>query len=35
MPQVGIVLPYLMLVHENTHLGQVSAWRRILGLPPV
>ncbi len=35
MPQVGIVLPYLMLVHENTHLGQLSAWRRILGLPAV
>lgn len=35
MPQVGIVLPYLMLVHENTHLGQLSAWRRIIGLPAV
>ncbi|MBL8892770.1 MAG: DinB family protein [Planctomycetaceae bacterium] len=35
MPQVGIALPYLMLVHENTHLGQLSAWRRIIGLPPV
>ncbi|MBL8856635.1 MAG: DinB family protein [Planctomycetaceae bacterium] len=35
MPQAGLVLPYLMLVHENTHLGQVSAWRRIIGLPAV
>jgi hypothetical protein len=35
MPHVGIVLPYLMLVHENTHLGQLSAWRRIIGLPAV
>lgn len=35
MPQVGMVLPYLMLVHENTHLGQWSAWRRIIGLPAV
>lgn len=35
MPQVGMVLPYLMLVHENTHLGQLSAWRRIIGLPAV
>jgi hypothetical protein len=34
MPNVGYVLPYLMLNHENTHLGQLSAWRRILGLPP-
>lgn len=35
MPQVGIALPYLMLVHENTHLGQLSTWRRVIGLPPV
>jgi hypothetical protein len=35
MPVVGIVLPYLMLNHENCHLGQVSAWRRVLGLPSV
>lgn len=35
MPHVGLVLPYLMLNHENTHLGQLSAWRRILGLPAV
>lgn len=35
MPKVGIVLPYLLLVHENQHLGQVSAWRRMLQLPAV
>jgi hypothetical protein len=35
MPLVGIALPYLMLFHENGHLGQVSAWRRVLGLPSV
>jgi len=35
MPTVGIALPYLMLVHENQHFGQVSAWRRILGMPSV
>lgn len=35
MPTVGIALPYLMLVHENQHLGQLSAWRRVLGLPSV
>lgn len=35
MPKVGIALPYLMLNHENTHLGQLSAWRRIQGLPSV
>ncbi len=31
----GILLPYLMLNHENGHLGQLSAWRRAHGLPPV
>ena len=35
MPTAAIALPYLMLSHENTHLGQVSAWRRALNLPPV
>lgn len=35
MPTVGAALPYLMLNHENQHLGQLSAWRRIQGLPSV
>jgi uncharacterized damage-inducible protein DinB len=35
MPTVGIVVPYLLLVHENQHLGQLSAWRRVLGMPAV
>lgn len=35
MPQVGIVLPYLMHVHESTHLGQLSVWRRVQGMPSV
>jgi uncharacterized damage-inducible protein DinB len=35
MPTAGGALPYLMLNHENMHLGQVSAWRRVLGLPSV
>lgn len=35
MPKVAIALPYLMLVHENNHMGQVSAWRRIQGMPSV
>lgn len=35
MPTAGIALPYLMLNHENMHLGQLSAWRRIQGLPSV
>jgi hypothetical protein len=35
MPTAGSALPYLMLVHENTHFGQLSAWRRVQGLPSV
>jgi hypothetical protein len=33
--KVGVALPYLMLVHESQHLGQVSVWRRVQGLPRV
>lgn len=35
MPTAAVVLPYLMFNHENGHLGQVSAWRRIQGMPSV
>lgn len=35
MPKVGVVLGYLMLVHESTHLGQLSVWRRVQGMPSV
>ncbi len=35
MPTAGIALPYLMLVHENSHFGQLSAWRRVQGLASV
>jgi hypothetical protein len=35
MPSASIALPYLMLSHENSHLGQLSAWRRIQGMPSV
>ena len=34
-PKVGSILGYLMLVHEGTHLGQISMWRRVQGLPAV
>lgn len=34
-PSVGVVLGYLMLLHESTHLGQLSAWRRVQGMPSV
>jgi len=32
-PQVGQMLPYLMIRHEALHLGQLSTWRRVQGLP--
>ena len=35
MPTTGVALPYLMLVHENQHFGQISAWRRVQGMPSV
>ena len=35
MPFAGIALPYLMLNHENMHLGQLSMWRRVQGMPSV
>ena len=35
MPTAAMALPYLMFNHENSHLGQLSAWRRIQGLPSV
>ncbi|TVQ59764.1 MAG: DinB family protein [Phycisphaerales bacterium] len=34
-PTVGDMLVTLMVKHESTHLGQLSAWRRAMGLPPV
>jgi uncharacterized damage-inducible protein DinB len=34
-PTVGVVLAGMMTSHEATHNGQLSAWRRAMGLPPV
>lgn len=34
-PRVGDQLVTLMVKHESFHLGQLSAWRRALGLAPV
>ncbi len=34
-PSVGAVLVYLMALHEATHLGQLSAWRRVQGMGSV
>ena len=35
MPTAAVALPYLMMNHENIHLGHLSAWRRVQGLPSV
>lgn len=34
-PSVGAILVYLMALHEATHLGQISVWRRVQGMPSV
>jgi len=34
-PTMGSLILGLMTSHEATHLGQLSAWRRALGLPSV
>jgi hypothetical protein len=34
-PTLGHLLIALLTAHEASHLGQLSAWRRALGLPPV
>jgi hypothetical protein len=31
---VGAFLTYILLAHPQSHLGQVSAWRRCMGLGP-
>lgn len=33
-PTVGDMLLMLLVKHESVHLGQLSAWRRAMGLPP-
>lgn len=34
-PTIGDMIVTLMVKHESAHLGQLSAWRRALGLPRV
>lgn len=34
-PRIGEMLVTLMVKHESFHLGQLSAWRRAMGLPSV
>ena len=35
IPNIGAALGYLMILHESTHLGQISAWRRVQGMAMV
>lgn len=35
MPNVATALLYLGMCHENQHLGQLSTWRRVQGMPSV
>jgi len=34
-PRLADAVVHLMNHHESIHLGQLSAWRRVCGLPPV
>ncbi len=33
-PKVGDIVEYMLTAHEATHIGQISAWRRAMGLKP-
>jgi uncharacterized damage-inducible protein DinB len=35
LPTLGDILGHLMTTHPSLHLGQLSTWRRVIGLPPV
>lgn len=35
LPTVGDMLAHLMSTHASFHLGQLSTWRRLMGLPSV
>jgi hypothetical protein len=34
-PTLGDLMAYVLTTHEATHLGQLSAWRRVMGLKGV
>jgi len=34
-PMIGSAVLHILTVHAATHLGQLSAWRRMMGLPRV
>lgn len=33
-PTTGDLLSFILTMHEAMHLGQLSAWRRAMGMPP-
>ena len=33
-PKVGDMVDYMLTAHEGTHIGQISAWRRAMGIKP-
>lgn len=35
LPTVGDLVMFLMTGHLSLHLGQLSAWRRMIGMPPL
>jgi uncharacterized damage-inducible protein DinB len=35
LPTIGVAMTHILTSHQGQHLGQLSAWRRVLGLPPV
>jgi uncharacterized damage-inducible protein DinB len=35
LPTVGVAMVHILTSHQGVHLGQLSAWRRALGLPGV
>jgi hypothetical protein len=35
LPTLGSAVLHILTVHTAVHLGQLSAWRRAMGLPPV
>jgi hypothetical protein len=34
LPTVGVAMVHILASHHGLHLGQLSAWRRAMGLPP-
>lgn len=34
LPTVGDLIGFILTSHEAIHLGQMSAWRRAMGMPP-